>query len=258
MEQKQPKRIIPNIFVSDGSIKFTDTKKILDYRSALELALKYESDGADEVIFMDVTIASERRRNLPRFLKDAASTIQIPFFFGGGIHTITDVEDVIRYGAKKIYVNSAAIRNPELVNRVSKKHGSESLLVAIDTKKNFGHWKVYLNGGKSRTEIDLLNWAKMVEIRGAGEIMISTVIRGYNDKSDVDEILSKIKQNSLVPVLASIGISEEVDFELLIKATNVDGIVSSNYFQQEGHSISRLKILINSETSNAPEPESNG
>jgi len=247
MEQELTKRIIPNIFVSDGSIKFTDSKKVLDYRSALELALKYESDGADEVIFMDVTIASERRRNLPRFLKDAASMVKIPFFFGGGIHAFSDVEDVIKYGAKKIYVNSAAIRNPELVNRVSKKYGPESLLVAIDTKKNFGHWKVYLNGGKSRTEIDLLNWAKMVEVRGAGEIMISTVIRGYSNKEEVDEILSKIKLGSSIPVLASVGITEEEDFEILFKSTNVDGIVSSNYFQQDGHSISRLKARINPE-----------
>lgn len=237
-----PKRIIPSIYTSDGQFAQTENRQhVLDYNEAMERALSYEADGADELIIMDVTTLTERRRNLPKFLKDVTATLKIPIVFGGGIHTDKDVEEMLKLGLKKIYVNSAAVRNPALINKITKKYGSESLLVAIDTRKTFGSWKVYLNGGKSRTEIDLLNWVEMVQVRGAGEVLVSTIARETIQHEEVLEVLSSIRSMVKVPFLASIGAKTIHDFADAFLNTGVDGIVSGHYFMQEETSISGLK-----------------
>jgi imidazole glycerol-phosphate synthase subunit HisF len=237
-----PKRILPSIYTSDGQFAQTENRQhVLDYNEAMERALAYEADGADELIVMDVTTLTERRRNLPKFLKDVTNTLKIPIIFGGGIHTDKDVEEMLKLGLKKIYVNSAAVRNPALINKITQKYGSESLLVAIDTRKTFGSWKVYLNGGKSRTEIDLLNWVEMVQVRGAGEILVSTIARNTILHADVLEVLNNIREIVKVPLLASIGANSIHDFSDIFLNTNVDGIVSGHYFMQDETSISALK-----------------
>ena len=237
-----PKRIIPSIYTSDGQFAQTENRQhVLDYNEAMERAIAYEAEGADELIIMDVTTLTERRRNLPKFLKDVTKTLQIPIVFGGGIHTDKDVEEMLKLGLKKIYVNSAAVRNPALINKITQKYGSESLLVAIDTRKTFGSWKVYLNGGKSRTEIDLLNWVEMIQVRGAGEILVSTIARHTILHEEVLEVLRSIREMVKVPLLASIGAKSVNDFADIFLNADVDGIVSGHYFMQEETSISALK-----------------
>ena len=236
-------RIIPSIYTSDGQSTIADSKNVYDYTKALELALKYEADGADELIFMDVTSIGERRRNLGRFLKDVSGKLKIPFVFGGGVHTTIDVEDLLRAGAKRIYVNSAAVRNPELINKISSVHGAKALLVAIDTRRTFGSWKVYLNGGKSRTEIDLINWVRMVELRGAGELLVSTITKG--EQEPVTQVLNEITAMTHLPILASAGVQTNEDFYNLFTKTSIRGIVSANFFNKNGQSVKGVKDFLN-------------
>jgi cyclase len=238
------RRIIPSIYTSDGQFALTDTSNILSYTEAMEQLLRFEADGADEIILMDVTTSTERRRNLPKFLKDVSKTLKIPFVFGGGIHTISDVEEMIKLGVSKVYVNSAAIRNPELINKTTKAHGSNSLLVAIDTRLSFGQWKIFLNGGKSRTEIDLLNWVEMCQLRGAGELLVSTVARGYSDHDLINGILKEITSNARIPVIASVGVQSKEDFAELFTETGIQGIVSAHFFLNEEENISGVKQFL--------------
>jgi len=241
MDKIEKKLIIPSIFTTDGQIQSLESKNVIDYTKAIEKALRYEADGADEIIFMDVTSVAERRRNLSRFIKDVSKTIKIPFIFGGGVNTTKEVEELLSYGAKKIYVNSAAVRNPELINKIVNDYGKNSLLVAIDTRQSFGNWKVYLNGGKSRTEIDLLNWVKMVEVRGAGEILVSTIARNHDESSEITRLLKEITDSTQLPIMASVGVKSHEDFADLFLKTGISGVVSAHFFNSEENSIQKTK-----------------
>jgi len=241
MENIKKKLIIPSIFTTDGQIQSIESKNVFDYAKAIEKALRYEADGADEIIFMDVTSIAEKRRNLARFIKDVSKSIKIPFIFGGGVNSTKEVEELLSYGASKIYVNSAAVRNPELINKIVKEYGKSSLLVAIDTRQSFGSWKVYLNGGKSRTEIDLVNWVKMVEVRGAGEILISTTARNHDENDEINEMLNTITNSTKVPIMASIGVRTHEDFADLFLKTGIAGVVSAHFFNSEENSIQKTK-----------------
>lgn len=245
MEHIQKKLIVPSIFTTDGQIQSLESKNVFDYSKALEKALRYEADGADEIIFMDVTSIAEKRRNLPRFIKDVSNTIKIPFIFGGGVNSTKEVEELLSFGANKIYVNSAAVRNPELINKIVNKYGKKSLLVAIDTRQSFGNWKVYLNGGKSRTEIDLMNWVKMVEVRGAGEILVSTIARNHEENVEINNIIKEITDSTKIPVMASIGVKSHEDFADLFSNTGISGVVTAHFFNSEEHSIQQTKTYLN-------------
>ena len=241
MENIKKKLIVPSIFTADGQIQNIESKNVFDYSKALEKALRYEADGADEIIFMDVTSIAEKRRNLSRFIKDVSKSIKIPFIFGGGVNSTKEVEELLSYGASKIYVNSAAVRNPELINKIVKEYGKSSLLVAIDTRQSFGSWKVYLNGGKSRTEIDLINWVKMLEVRGAGEILISTIARSHDENDEINEMLKSITDLTELPIMASVGLKSQEDFADLFLKTKISGVVSAHFFSSEENSIQKTK-----------------
>lgn len=237
----KPHRLIASIYISEGSTSLPSRAHVDDYGTALKKAIQYQDLGIDELIFMDVTPFNERRRNLPKLLKDASQSLSIPYVFGGGVHTVGDVEEMLKAGAPRIYVNSAAVRNPELINKISKKHGKDTLLVAIDTKKTFGKWKVYLNGGKSRTEIDLVNWVKMSEVRGAGELLISTVLRTSSTREEGYEILKEITRVTSLPILASIGFQDMEELNQTISIPGIMGIVSGHFFNHPNLSFKEIK-----------------
>lgn len=243
MGEIKPFRIIPTIYVADGQATTADSRHVKDYTQGMAQVLEYQNFGADEVIIMDVTSISDRRRNLPRFIKDLGKNLTIPFVFGGGINTVKDVEELLKWGARRVYVNSAAVRNPELIHKVTENFGSDSLLVAVDTRLTFGSWKVYLGGGKSRTEIDLLNWIKVIELRGAREVLVSAINRG--DKELVLDIFKQIRAHTELPLLASTGFSDATDFARLRSGAQVDGLVSAHFFQTK-ESIDELRSLVNS------------
>jgi cyclase len=226
MGEIKPFRIIPTIYVADGQATTADSRHVKDYTQGMAQVLEYQNFGADEVIIMDVTSISDRRRNLPRFIKDLGKNLTIPFVFGGGINTVKDVEELLKWGARRVYVNSAAVRNPELIHKVTENFGS-----------------VYLGGGKSRTEIDLLNWIKVIELRGAREILVSAINRG--DKELVLDIFKQIRAHTELPLLASTGFSDATDFARLRSEAQVDGLVSAHFFQTK-ESIDELRSLVNS------------
>jgi imidazole glycerol phosphate synthase subunit HisF len=145
---------------------------------------------------------------------------------------------------KKVYVNSAAVRDPSLINRVTSDYGNEALMLAIDAKQTFGTWKVFLNGGKSRTEIDLLNWIEISQVRGASEILVSTISRNTTESQDITDILKKVRAVCKVPLLASIGARNDDDFINTFKLTDVDGIVSGHFFMTPEHTIHGLKMSL--------------
>jgi cyclase len=237
-----PKRIIPSIYTSDGQFSQTESRQfVLDYNDAMARAFLLQEQGADEIILIDVTTIAEKRRNLNRFLKDLSKNLSIPFTFGGGIHSVNDVADILKLGVKKVYVNSAAVRDPSLINRITSDYGNESLMVAIDAKQTFGTWKVFLNGGKSRTEIDLLNWIEISQVRGASEILVSTISRNSTESQDIIDILSKVRAICDVPLLASVGARNDEDFINTFQQTGVDGIVSGHFFMTAQHTIVGLK-----------------
>jgi len=227
------KRIIPSIYIAEGLNHMGDTSLVQDYGKALGLALQFEADGAKELIVMDITTQTERRKGLPKFLKELSKTLKIPFVFGGGVHNLEDVKEFLKAGASRVYVNSAAVRNPELISKATADCGKDSILVAIDARFTFGSWKVYLNGGKSRTEMDLLSWVKMVEIRGSGEILISLASRNDNDNQGAIDILNQINNKTHLSVLAAIGSKSQEEFKELFESTRIAGVVSSSYFIKE-------------------------
>jgi cyclase len=241
------KRIIPSIYVAEGQNHMGDTSLVHDYTKAFGLALQFEADGAGEIIVMDITTQTERRRGLPKFLKELTSTLKIPLVFGGGVHTVDDVKEFLKAGATRIYVNSAAVRNPELIYRSTKECGKDSILVAIDARLTFGSWKVYLNGGKARTEMDLLNWVKMVEVRGAGEILISLASKNDNSIQGAIDILNQITQTTHLSVLGAIGAQTKEEFKELFESTSITGVVSSSYFIKEPHAYKELQQYFKNE-----------
>lgn len=241
MTESKTFRIIPTIYIADGQSTTADSRNVKDYTQGLAMALEHQNNGANEIIFMDVTAISERRRNLPRFIKDLGKNLTIPFVFGGGINTVKDVEEFIKWGAKRVYVNSAAVRNPELIGKVTEAFGPDSLLVAVDTRLTFGTWKVYLGGGKSRTEIDLLNWIKVIEMRGANEVLVSAINRG--EKELVVRIFKSIRENTNLSLLASTGFANASELARLRTEAHVDGLVSAHFFQSK-ESIDDFRSLV--------------
>ena len=224
-------KLIPSIYVADGQVTTADSRHVRDYNQAMAHALECQKMGADELIIMDVTAISDRRRNLPKFLKDLSKTLTIPYTFGGGINTVADVDELMRWGAQRVYVNSAAVRNPELIYKVTSEYGKNALMVAVDSRLTFGSWKVYLSGGKSRTEIDLINWLNVIQLRGANQVLVSAINRGNNDA--IFEIFSKITQVATLPVLASASFTKAEDFARLVNECNVQGLVSAHFLQTE-------------------------
>jgi cyclase len=170
------KRIIPCLDIKNGrtvkGVNFVDLK---DAGDPVELAKKYAETGADELVFLDISATEERRATLIDLVRKVAAAINIPFTVGGGISSVADVDVLLRNGADKISINSSAVKNPDLINEIAAKYGSQCVVVAIDAKQIDGNWIVHLVGGKVPTELNLFDWAKEVEQRGAGEILFTSM-----------------------------------------------------------------------------------
>ena len=170
------KRIIPCLDIKNGrTVKGINFLNLRDAGDPVELAKFYSENGADELVFLDISATEERRKTLAELVLKVAATINIPFTVGGGISSVEDVETLLNNGADKVSINSSAVKNPQLINDLASKFGSQCIVVAIDAKQIDGHWKVHLVGGKVPTELDLFAWAKEVEQRGAGEILFTSM-----------------------------------------------------------------------------------
>ena len=200
------KRIIPCLDVKDGRVvKGVNFVGLKDAGNPVEVAKRYNDEGADEITFLDITASHENRDTIVDIVKEVAREVFIPLTVGGGIRTLEDIYKLLNVGCDKISINSHAIKNPNFINDSSKRFGSQCIVVAIDAKKTGDSWNVYINGGRIDTGLDCLEWAKEVEQRGAGEILLTSMdCDGVKNGYDI-ELTSKMSKMLNIPVIASGG-----------------------------------------------------
>ena len=208
------KRIIPCLDVRNGRVvKGKKFKDIVDVDDPATLGKFYSDSGADELVFYDITASNEERKTSLEFVKRVAEEINIPFCVGGGVSTIDDFTNILLKGADKVSVNSSAVKNPQLIREASEKFGAQCVVLSMDAKKNDeGSWSVYVKGGREKTDLDAIEWAKKGVELGAGEIVVNSIDEdGMKNGYDI-ELLSKITSAVNVPVIASGGAGNMDDF----------------------------------------------
>lgn len=237
------RRIIPCLDVRNGRVvKGKQFENIVDVDSPEALGSFYSESGADELVFYDITASHEDRKTSLEFVQRVADNINIPFSVGGGVSTLDDFTDILRRGADKVSINSAAVRNPELIKEASLKFGAQCVVLSMDVKKNEeGSWSVYVKGGREKTDLDAIKWAiRGVEL-GAGEIVVNSMDEdGMKNGYDL-ELLKKITDVVNVPVIASGGAGEMKHFLDAVKFADADGILAASVFHFGEIKISDLK-----------------
>ena len=200
------KRIIPCLDIKDGrTVKGVNFVQLRDAGDPVELAQRYADEGADEMVFLDISASEERRKTLSQLVKEVARAIDIPFTVGGGIASLEDVDVLLQHGADKVSVNSAAVRNPELINALAQKFGSQCVVCAVDAKQIEGQWKVHLVGGKVPTDIDLMAWVQEVAQRGAGELLFTSMDHDGTKNGFANTALAQVAELVNIPLIASGG-----------------------------------------------------
>ena len=241
------KRIIPCLDIKDGrTVKGVNFLELKDAGNPMELAKKYSENGADELVFLDISATEERRKTLINLVRNVAETINIPFTVGGGISSISDVEILLKNGADKVSINSSAIRNPQLINDLAKEFGSQCIVVAIDAKQVNGIWKVHLVGGKQATDLDLFSWAKEVETRGAGEILFTSMNNDGTKNGFANEALAQLSRIVNIPIIASGGAGTTQHFEEAFTLGNADAALAASVFHYNEIQILELKKYLKS------------
>ncbi len=236
------KRIIPCLDIKDGrTVKGVNFENIRDAGDPVELAIRYAGEGADELVFLDITATNEKRKTLTELVTRIAKQINIPFTVGGGINSIDDVSALLNAGADKISVNSAAIKNPELIKDLADQFGSQCIVLAIDTKFENNDWWVYLNGGRVKTELLALNWAKRVVKLGAGEILLTSMNNDGTKSGFAIDITKQISEAVNVPVIASGGAGTLEHFKDVFNAGKADAALAASVFHFKEIEVIELK-----------------
>lgn len=200
------RRIIPCLDIKDGrTVKGVNFVNLRDAGDAVELAKTYVEQGADELVFLDITATVEKRKTLADLVERIAAEINIPFTVGGGINTIDDVGALIKAGADKITINSSAVRNPELITGIASEFGSQCVVVAIDTRFEDNGWFVVIDGGRTKTELDTVQWSQRVEELGAGEILLTSMNNDGTKSGFSIDITGRVSSSVNIPVIASGG-----------------------------------------------------
>ena len=239
------KRIIPCLDIKNGrtvkGVNFVDLK---DAGDPVILAKNYADTGADELVFLDISATEERRKTLIPLVREIAKTINIPFTVGGGISSIEDVRALLQNGADKISINSSAVNNPQLINDLAKEFGSQCVVVAIDAKRINNAWKVHLVGGKVATDIDLFEWAKELELRGAGEILFTSMNNDGTKNGFANEALARLSEVVNIPVIASGGAGTLAHFADAFTLGNADAALAASVFHFNEIKITELKQFL--------------
>ncbi len=239
------KRIIPCLDIKNGrTVKGVNFENLIDAGDPVELAKFYSENGADELVFLDISATKEKRKTLVDLVERIAKNVNIPFTVGGGISSVGDVSILLQSGADKVSVNSSAVKNPELINQLANKFGSQCIIVAIDAKQIDNNWKVYLVGGKVPTEIDLFEWASEVEKRGAGEILFTSMNHDGTKNGFANQALAIISQMVNIPVIASGGAGNKQHFADVFKIGKSDAALAASVFHFNEISISELKQFL--------------
>tara|TARA_R110002124_G_scaffold138576_6_gene302219 strand:- start:166036 stop:166791 length:756 start_codon:yes stop_codon:yes gene_type:complete len=240
------KRIIPCLDIKDGrTVKGVNFINLRDAGDPAELASLYAITGADELVFLDISATEERRKTLADLVLRIAARVDIPFTVGGGITSEEDVEILLKNGADKICINSAAVKSPGLINKLASRFGSQCIVVAIDAKKVNENWMVYLVGGREPTKIDLFSWALEVEKRGAGEILFTSMDHDGTKNGFANDALAKLSELVNIPVIASGGAGTIEHFTDVFKDGKADAALAASVFHFKEISISKLKNKLN-------------
>jgi cyclase len=236
------KRIIHCLDIKDGrTVKGVNFFDLKDAGDPVELAAFYSEQGADELVFLDISATEEKRKTLIDLVNRVAQKINIPFTVGGGISAVDDVHALLHAGADKVSVNSSAYRNPALIDKLASKFGSQCIVVAIDAKQIDSQWKVHLVGGKVPTETDLFLWAKEVENRGAGEILFTSMDHDGTKNGFANEALSKLCGLVNIPVIASGGAGNPGHFADAFTLGKADAALAASVFHFKEIEIQVLK-----------------
>jgi len=240
------KRIIPCLDINNGrTVKGVNFVNIRDAGDPVELAMYYSRQGADELVFLDITATVEKRKTLVELVKKVASHINIPFTVGGGITSVENAFELLQNGADKISVNSAAFKNPALIKEMADEFGSQCVVLAIDTKKEAdGKWYVYLNGGRVKTDVTAYDWAKQGVTLGAGEILLTSMNNDGTKDGFAEDITSFLSKELSVPIIASGGAGNMQHFADVFQNANADAALAATVFHYKEIEIPVLKQFL--------------
>ncbi|HEX2847444.1 MAG TPA: imidazole glycerol phosphate synthase subunit HisF [Chitinophagaceae bacterium] len=240
------KRIIPCLDIKDGrTVKGTNFVQLRDAGDPVELAALYASQGADELVFLDITATHERRKTLSELVSKVAHQVNIPFTVGGGISSVDDVYLLLQNGADKISVNTAAVKNPALVGELAKEFGSQCVVLAIDTRQEEdGEWYVYLTGGRTKTDLKCLDWAKQAVDAGAGEILLTSMNHDGTKSGFALSITRELATQLPVPVIASGGGGSMQHFADVFNEAAADAALAASVFHFKEIGIPELKDFL--------------
>lgn len=254
------KRIIPCLDVKNGRVvKGLHFESIKDAGDPVELAEKYSNEGADELVFLDITASDEQRETIKDLVRKVAQVIDIPFTVGGGVKSLEDARNILLNGADKVGINTGAIKNPQVITELMELFGRQCVVVAIDAKRNFDIQKdknvfsengkqfwfeVFIYGGKEATGIDVIEWAKKAEKLGAGEILLTSIDKD-GTKDGYDILLNREIANSVsIPVIASGGCGKPDDMVDVFKKSNVDAALAASIFHYQIHGVNGVKMYL--------------
>jgi imidazole glycerol-phosphate synthase subunit HisF len=243
------KRIIPCLDVNKGRVvKGVSFINLRDAGDPVELAAFYDREGADEVVFLDITASHERRKTVVELASRTAEKVFIPYTIGGGIESIEDIREILRKGADKISMNTSAVKNPELIAKSSKVFGSQCIVVAIDAKKTgSNHWEVFIHGGRTPTGLDAVGWAIEVQKLGAGEILLTSMDKdGTKDGYDI-ELTRAVVSSVNIPVIASGGAGSLEHLRDVFTQANADAALVASIFHYGEHTVREAKKYLKSQ-----------
>lgn len=242
------KRIIPCLDIKDGkTVKGVNFINFRDAGDPVELGAHYSREGADELVYLDITASHEGRKTFAELVKKVAANISIPFTVGGGINELQDVDRLLSAGADKVSINSAALRRPALIEEIATHFGSQVCVVAIDAKQEEGDWRCYLNGGRIPTERTLLQWAAEAESRGAGELLFTSMSHDGVKTGYANEALATLADSLHIPVIASGGAGEPAHFKEAFTQGKADAALAASVFHFGEIRIGELKQYLRSE-----------
>jgi cyclase len=241
------KRIIPCLDIKDGrTVKGVNFEQLRDAGDPVELAAFYATEGADELVFLDITATVEKRKTLSELVNKIAHKINIPFTVGGGIQTEEDVSILLQNGADKISINTAAFQNPDIISRFAKNFGSQCIVLAIDTKLEAdGNWYVYLKGGREKTNIQTMDWAKQAVDLGVGEILLTSMNHDGTKQGFALDITATLSSALPVPIIASGGGGNEAHFYDVFTKGKADAALAASIFHYKEIAIPHLKNYLN-------------
>ncbi|MGB7394568.1 MAG: imidazole glycerol phosphate synthase subunit HisF [Pricia sp.] len=239
------KRVIPCLDIKDGrTVKGVNFVDLRDAGDPVELAEIYSREGADELVFLDISATEQKRKTLADLVYRVAERVSIPFTVGGGISSVEDVDILLQNGADKVSINSSAVKNPQLINDLAAKFGSQCIVVAIDAKQIKGEWVVHLVGGKVPTERKLFEWAKEVEQRGAGEILFTSMDHDGTKNGFANEALARLSSELNIPIIASGGAGNIQHFRDTFIEGKSDAALAASVFHFKEIGISDLKSAL--------------